>query len=329
MTLLFALMMASLTHASSMIDGGMSGGGGEIEPGQEIGTDLPAEIYPHLRGDLYFLFNRQTHKASSPEMARLLNAGIFRIIESTTIYSSFVPCLDSNGREVDGSILSPPGTVCLSTARLMGSLSQENARNQALALLAHEYSHLLGFNEDDARKVQRQVLSLAKRDSMERVYDMFLGVKFDYGALRGAIIRHQPSNDWDALCIRAFKVMRYFGSIREHTRRPEEFAFFEDSSQKQFDSYFIKAQALELGACAHSQSYPDRDLARETYNLWFEDRDQISVAEIAVRRNDIPVDGTIEIRNVRTPEDFEAELADLFQHAESGFARAWFFQEMY
>ena len=72
--------------------------------------------------------------------------------------NSFEPCFDFAGNESDASVFPKEGHgLCVSSYRLGKKLSKENARIQLIALLAHEYAHFLGADENQAQAVQKDV----------------------------------------------------------------------------------------------------------------------------------------------------------------------------
>jgi hypothetical protein len=68
-------------------------------------------------------------------------------------------CYDKTGAKTDGSVsdFTVDAKICLS-AYSISRLPKSSVHKQTLALLTHEVSHLVGFNEEDAHKVQEAVL---------------------------------------------------------------------------------------------------------------------------------------------------------------------------
>ncbi|WP_413557259.1 hypothetical protein [Bdellovibrio sp. HCB209] len=79
-------------------------------------------------------------------------------INNTPVEIQKTPCM-VNGKEYLAAAYSKPKTtICVNAAGLTSVLTVYNYRHQLLALFAHEYSHLLGFNEDQAIAFQNDVL---------------------------------------------------------------------------------------------------------------------------------------------------------------------------
>lgn len=75
-------------------------------------------------------------------------------IEQTT------PCYDSSATPVDGSIFSDDhGEICVSALSISKRVERADVPAQSAALLAHEFTEVLGFGEDDAVRVQAKVLA--------------------------------------------------------------------------------------------------------------------------------------------------------------------------
>lgn len=85
-----------------------------------------------------------------------------RILINTTIeIQDQQPCYDAKGHPVDGSIYATNANqICLSTKRLQEKLKKDNFEIQLLSLYIHEISHLFGSTENQAQKLQDQILQI-------------------------------------------------------------------------------------------------------------------------------------------------------------------------
>jgi hypothetical protein len=69
------------------------------------------------------------------------------------------PCLDANSQPVDADIRGDMvDRVCVSSFSLARKVEKRRLHSESAALLAHEFSELAGFEEDDAVRLQALVL---------------------------------------------------------------------------------------------------------------------------------------------------------------------------
>lgn len=155
--------------------GGVDGGGGNTRPGRPITEADVREVLIKGRSMVIFLMNSYSQHATgkSPEPLPVkLFAGPVSMLERlrsvNVTLASKGPCFDDKGNAVDGSASQAKQTVCISLPRLLEKLNRESLRNQTLALVAHEYSHLVGTSEAEAEQLQDYVLeTLLNRDAGE------------------------------------------------------------------------------------------------------------------------------------------------------------------
>lgn len=149
--------------------GGVSGGGGNTKPSERPTTVEVRSLVEKSRLFLTLYFNQYERDpfAVGPENDTIRRK-LFGI-EKHTIQDRIAtvkiieelrgPCYDLSGKPVDGSARgAEPRSVCLSIPRVTKKLSRENYEKQILALLVHEYSHLIGTTEEEATLLQEQAL---------------------------------------------------------------------------------------------------------------------------------------------------------------------------
>jgi len=74
------------------------------------------------------------------------------------------PCFDSSATPFDGSTHSQrQGAVCVSALSISKKVERDDIAAQSAALLAHEFTEVLGFSEDHAVRVQSKVLADFRR----------------------------------------------------------------------------------------------------------------------------------------------------------------------
>ncbi len=86
---------------------------------------------------------------------------ILDLIEKTPIeIRETEPCLDAAGNAVDASVFSSKeGGICLSAFRIAPKVSTKRIRAETLALVAHEFAHLLGVEDElEATRFQERIL---------------------------------------------------------------------------------------------------------------------------------------------------------------------------
>lgn len=141
---------------------GTSGGGGGNLITQWVDAQSVYQELPLARAKLYAYLARKTYEKNlSPIDEKVLRENkIFDVILNYGISDpSPKPCYDEAGRETDASIHSSfENTICVSSARIAArGLPRVLKAAYLTALLAHEYSHLIGFDETEAEMIQYSV----------------------------------------------------------------------------------------------------------------------------------------------------------------------------
>ena len=147
---------------SSVFAGGISGGGG----GTVIPDPAGAEFIQHqLSGARISLLMFLKNMSFVSDRKSLFdgNDNILEKVKQTSLKIEMdKSCYDFDKQPNDGSINSDPNTICLSAKTIGEKVSMVTAYPQLLALMAHEYSHLMGYDEKDATSFQVEVLYSAK-----------------------------------------------------------------------------------------------------------------------------------------------------------------------
>lgn len=167
---LLALVLAACSPAqknpAARAEGGVSGGGGGTVPSNAAGVAAVHSAIEQSRLALMLYFNDQNVRRRSGEVSSgaLLFDGertIFDVIRSTAIeVKEEAPCIDPRGEEKDGAAPSfGANSICISAKTLAAKLTTDNGWDQTIALVGHELSHLLGTNEDQAVKIQTEIIT--------------------------------------------------------------------------------------------------------------------------------------------------------------------------
>jgi len=163
---------------TQVLSGGISSGGGNTLPENLVSKENVELLVNRSKLDLILLFKKfqwADGVVSIPEnglpepgedFVRLneIKKKLLKQFYSTQFEVKMEGyCKDSDGNNVDGSVSeSKPNAVCISAFSISKKLSKERARGEVLALIAHEVSHLVGADEEDAHEIQEEVLWLLK-----------------------------------------------------------------------------------------------------------------------------------------------------------------------
>jgi hypothetical protein len=163
----FVLSTFNSAHAQDCAvgDGGMSGGGGGVIIANPAGEKIAFETIRDARSLLVsYLYAKKLLPPSEldafPALKQVLDAMIPIVVSTKIQKNTQSACKDKFGADKDGSIYADEAnTICISTDQLGKKLGKENVFNQSMALIAHEYSHLVGADEILAVAIQKEIIS--------------------------------------------------------------------------------------------------------------------------------------------------------------------------
>jgi hypothetical protein len=169
------ILWGALLSGPAAVAGGVDGGGGNTRPAHPVTEAEVRKVLEEGRPMIVFLMNSYSAGATGrnprPLPVKLFAGPVSLLDRLRAVNVSLAtrgPCYDEGGNPVDGSANQRRQSVCISLPRLMEKLNRENLRNQTLALVAHEYSHLVGTSEAEAEELQEYVLeTLLNRDAGE------------------------------------------------------------------------------------------------------------------------------------------------------------------
>ncbi|MGZ3713372.1 MAG: hypothetical protein ACXVBE_16525, partial [Bdellovibrionota bacterium] len=158
-----------LVLSASAFAGGVSGGGGNSKPANPVSRDDVKRSIMEARKYAAAYFNHlemvkddESRWPGQKELpAKLFNGpdqAVDWVLRLPISINENGPCLDPAGQPMDGSASLNPPAVCLSLPRLSEKLSKEGLRVQVIALVLHEYSHLVGATEAEADFLQTAAL---------------------------------------------------------------------------------------------------------------------------------------------------------------------------
>ncbi|MGZ3815135.1 MAG: hypothetical protein ACXWRZ_00595 [Bdellovibrio sp.] len=174
MRILFSALGELLVVPALAFQGGVSGGGGNIiSPKPPISLATPDAVEQMIHRSRLTLFNYISFKRSAFQKSQLSKQqmSVFApIFESTLSIEDAIKkirvhvekqksCFDYYNRSVDGSTLSDlPNSICISAYNISAKADSSDIPPQSLALMLHEYSELIGLNEEQAVRAQKVVL---------------------------------------------------------------------------------------------------------------------------------------------------------------------------
>lgn len=167
---------------SFLRQGGVSGGGGNIINPQQPTYVLATEDAEHLvkASVLYTqIFFSKAQKQYADQSAPIEIIPIYEKIFADESSLNKVltevhpkvrdsgPCYDFSQKPVDASVVShEPNHFCVSSYSVARKVEAEQIPVQAAALMAHEYSEIMGLNEDEAVVIQKQALKFLQSESL-------------------------------------------------------------------------------------------------------------------------------------------------------------------
>lgn len=172
LTTLAVLSLSSQSKALELkaIDGGVSGGGGYvIDPKSPENYQNPEKIEKMIEYVItplkkYLLFkNKALLQNTLNDQEKEIFTKLFNpqnhIIKAMDKVKMDIQddrsCFDRFNRPVDGSIFNKnKQQVCISAANIAEKVHHSEVSAQSAALVVHEYTEILGFEEDDAVKAQ-------------------------------------------------------------------------------------------------------------------------------------------------------------------------------
>ena len=182
--LLIFYFLFSLNAIATNITGGMDAGGGGTLPTNPAYIFEIIEAAEEARPTLLYWFNgyeRSSCRDQNSSICKKLFLGpvsVQQMLKSLRLeVREDRSCYSSQGTEVDGSIY---GANCLSAFRIAPKLDKALVQREVLALLAHEVSHFMGTNEEEAVKIQKDMaFDIMKSESNDIINGDIVREKLD------------------------------------------------------------------------------------------------------------------------------------------------------
>lgn len=317
-----------LVISGNAFAGGVSGGGGGVKPANPINQwDLSIAISQARRHATFYLNSLEwgpdyIYLPGHPGLRKKLFQGERSvqdwILALPISENESGPCLDPDGREMDGSARLNPPQVCLSLPRLMEKLSKETVRNQVTALIIHEYAHLTGATEEEADFLQSNAIETFYNadfgEPSQRFYDseeMLVRVAILSSAELWKELK-EKGVDWRSMSESITEIAKEFESA---IVRPKLEGAFVVWPYKMWFSSWIEHLRMTLAAqasCALSNG-PNRRSCRRSQDKIFQRDTEISYHTYMVRTGHKPGEfgerPGVYFRRIRGIEDAKIELA--------------------
>ena len=291
------------TSNAVFADGGISGGGGGSIPDNPAGKYLIEEILKDANGELLMIFQGAQESEGNLFGDELYNGEqtIYDVIRSSKIgIRRDGPCIGLDGKEYDGSVVGPTSdSICISVKSLGEKLSKDNAHRQTLALVAHEYGHLLGLDEEAATKLQKFMIyyfeDYVQRRERGFFFDVIDGWRDRLSSVRAYIstssmVFLSPSTTENDKWIQACRMSRTLET--NFTDRlhflDRKFASYLPVPKQQYQQDTNEMHSKFLGyraaSCGLQDEHYREQFDTEIFNLYvsaFSGHDQVNVAEFS------------------------------------------------
>lgn len=325
---------ASLPQAAP--DGGVSGGGGEIQAGDRVSRAELISIIDHGRAAILMYFNYQNilfHML--PEYREPLRVKLYGGERTILDIVAHAPidketkgaCVDEGGQERDGSASVEKQRVCISLVRLENKLTTDVARLYTLGLLAHEFSHLVGTSEEEADGQQGFFQEVMRHNSESQLTGIIDDAFYGYGAAAHDLDEAvRLAQDEEAFCKRIGTTPERL--VAYHVVKARAF-WVDPLSYEQLrwaDAAEQKTRAAAMYACSGSKSPIPEERAK--YESRFGSSETLTLPQwekshpwLSAERGPNP-EGFL-IRRIRNLEDLRREVSDARElHSKiAGFAQ--------
>ncbi len=247
--LIALLTLQSLAAHAHILLGGVGSGGGGSLPVNPVSPFMVESIAKDSKIFLRLLFNQLEAQGSLNDQpairAKLFGGGqtIHDFIKNYGIFFAVdKPCFDSAGEPRDGSIFAPePNKICISPFSIAQKIPASEAFPQIIALIAHEYSHLVGTDENEAVYLQT-ILEISIKGPWDGIdenkaalisQDIHLNFDAIYDMRRSIdnLITNLDSLNADERSLAINQVLEQFSSFRDASFNQYPLAIFPGAGQ--------------------------------------------------------------------------------------------------
>lgn len=335
---LFAIGLSSHAVADGDVNGGISGGGGGSFPENPAGEYYIENILKDARGEMLMFFNAQDRGEQLHFFSDLYQSkpNIYDMIRQTKIGVKWdSACVGHDEKEYDGSVVGPDdSSICISVHNLGRKLTKDNALRQTLALVAHEYSHLLGYDEDKATKLQKYVIYTYEEYVAQRKKGFFFDIVLKWRdelnpsrtlAVQSLMDLSKQATDWTEVCQSLLKLERSIinpliyvnDTLREFFPMPG-FQFSPFTLDLHTKAFATKMAACGMQPLSHQDPYDQESYVR--YQSAFSESSTLTphifnkLVFGGPSSAKPPIDTGVRISKIDSVESAKAEVSALLKH---------------
>lgn len=304
-----------------MQDGGISaGGGGDTVPSnpttpqhiESILLDIKRDLRTYLKKQLYHNHFYGVEKALFTGPVNLLD-----VLEKTDLEIRMKsPCFNKNGVEVDGSIhASRPDTICISAFRIAKQVDKDLAQKQVFALILHELSHLMGFDEAQAIEYQKQVLQEISPAELGQVEDLVIQARDQFSVIISKLNFYKQSldtNDLNLMNEKAREGLEVMSQLTHLQFSLNNFGFFDKIESDYFE--FLQDRILLTRFYLNSIDPSMENYYKELYSKVFQSDQQITLKELHERHLFGTTDNVFvnsKIQKIQNMDDLKNEIENI------------------
>jgi hypothetical protein len=324
-----AIIAAVLTACSTYAgEGGVSGGGGGVVQPQPVDISRIEHLVDTSRLELFLFFNEVSHQereSPQPRFSLLFNGErtIFDVLKEATIeVKKDGPCIDPSREEKDGAAPGTrPDSICISLFNLAQKLNIDNYHAQTVALMGHEFAHLLGADETAAVSLQQMFLGLASYWPRNAAFDM----RVESSSLLQKIVKGAQSIQSELPSLLAGDPERLDLALNDLLQEQaqawvrkivfgDHIHMLDASTADLWFGFYRKVQMLEAAACARDPRAVRRTICKEILDRNFGADSSLTLPEFESR-----VNGSRALRNpqgfaihrITADADFATEMSDV------------------
>ncbi|WP_413581760.1 hypothetical protein [Bdellovibrio sp. HCB288] len=160
MKLIKSLLLASaLLSIHSQANTVRIGNGGDTQTGSFVSEEALLQAVFKTKTEAQLLLNSWISNENIKHLTLEQKKSLVSLIQTTPVeLLTKDACHDGVSKKDAVAYASPKPKICVSVLQLKNKLYTDNYRNQILALMIHEYSHLIGFDENQANQLQQLVI---------------------------------------------------------------------------------------------------------------------------------------------------------------------------